>query len=171
MINKKSYVSNKIELRESNLAGKGLFAKQKISKDELLVDFSKGPGKIINDAKANILYRKHIDYMLQIDFDKYFAATNKKELEEADYLNHSCGPNAGIKGSLRFVAMRDIRKNEEITFDYAMSESSDYRFDCKCGKKTCRKIITGDDWKLKNIQNKYKGYFSVYLKKEINKIK
>lgn len=38
------------------------------------------------------------------------------------YINHSCNPNMGIKGRVTFVALRDIKKGEEITFDYSISE-------------------------------------------------
>ena len=86
-----------------------------------------------------------------------------QEWEEADFINHSCNPNCGIKGHLQIVAMRDIESGEEITFDYAMTESSDYSMDCKCGAKNCRKTITGNDWKLPILQKRYNGYFSNYI--------
>lgn len=33
--------------------------------------------------------------------------------------NHSCNPNSFIKGKNELVALRDIKKGEEITFDYS----------------------------------------------------
>ena len=70
--------------------------------------------------------------------------------------------------------MRNIKKHEEITFDYATTVSrsigSDivFEMECKCGTKNCRKKITEDDWKLRKLQKKYNGYFSQYLLEKIN---
>ncbi len=46
----KSYLSPKIQLKKSRI-GKGLFAVEKIKKGELIVDYSKGPGKLISERE------------------------------------------------------------------------------------------------------------------------
>ena len=43
------------------------------------------------------------------------------------HLNHSCEPNLGLQGQIAFVAMRDIAADEELTFDYAMTDDEDIR--------------------------------------------
>jgi SET domain-containing protein len=164
----RSYSSPKVVAKNSALDGKGLFAIQHISKDELLIDFSSGPGKFISLKESDELYDRGYDYMIQVDDDLFFAAMNDDELEVEDFINHSCGPNCGIRGSLQIIATRDIVAGEEITFDYAMTESSDYSMPCKCGKENCRRIITGNDWKNEKLQQKYAGYFSEYLNKKIS---
>lgn len=165
---KKSYLSPKIHLRVSTIGGKGLFALTTIPKGELLIDYGAGPGQYLNGRDADTLYEQGNDYMLQVDDDRFFVATNEEELEDADFVNHSCDPNCGIVGSLQIVALREISKDEEITFDYAMCESTDFSFPCGCGKPQCRKLITGDDWKNPELQKKYAGYFSTYLAKKIH---
>jgi len=164
-----SYISPKVKKRISRLGGCGVFAIGKIKKDELITDFINGPGKYINIKEADKLFDSGWDYMLQVDDDTYFAATTEDELEDTDFINHSCNPNCGIKGKIKIVAMRNIEHGEEITFDYAMSESSKYEFNCECGQSNCRKVITGDDWKKLDLQKKYKGYFSDYLQKKMVK--
>jgi len=83
--------------------------------------------------------------------------------------NHSCDPNCGIKlnaqGGHDFVAMRQIKANEEATFDYAMRN---FRIDhfpgnCTCGEKACRGSITG--WRdLPEVRKEhYSGYVAPYL--------
>ena len=166
-VQSRSYSSPKVEGRNSASDGKGLFAKQHISKDELLIDFSSGPGKFISLKEADVLYDNGYDYMIQVDDDLFFAAMNDEDLEDEDFINHSCEPNCGIRDSLQVVARRDIQPGEEITFDYAMTESSDYSMACKCGREYCRRIITGNDWKNEKLQQKYAGYFSEYLNKKI----
>jgi hypothetical protein len=164
--NMKSYISSKVKLGKSKI-GKGLFVLKKIRKGELIIDFAKGPGKFLTTKEADKLYEKGNDYMIQVNDDLFFVATNKEELEDADFLNHSCNSNCGINGTLKIVAMRDIEPGEELTFDYAMCESSEYRMKCNCGSSDCRKIIIGDDWKIKELQKRYKRFFSDYLKKRM----
>ena len=163
---KKSYILSKVKIGKSKI-GKGLFSVKRILKEERIMDFKKGPGKFLKTKEADKLYEKGNDYMIQVDDDLFFVATNKEELEDVDYVNHSCNPNCGIKGTLKIVAMRDIEPGKEITIDYAMSESSEYEMKCNCGSSDCRKVITGNDWRIKKLQKKYKGFFSDYLKKKI----
>lgn len=74
------------------------------------------------------------------------------------YFNHSCDPNAGIKNNRDIVAMRPIRKGEEIVFDYAMNNIDDWTMECNCGSKNCRKIISNFDALNEKTKEKYKGY-------------
>ena len=105
-------------------------------------------------------------HSIQID-DDLFLVTNR-ELEPADYANHSCEPNAGILGSVLVVALRDIEPDEEICFDYAMCDTDDYdEFVCACGTPSCRRLITGSDWMLPELQAAYAGYFSAYITRRI----
>lgn len=167
MTDPQSYLLSKIEKRESRKGGYGLFAKEKIVKGEVAVDFSQGPGRRISVQEMDRLYHDGYDYGIQVGDGEFFAATEDAELEAVDFLNHSCDPNCGIKDSLKIVAMLDIAPDEEITFDYAMSESSDFAMQCACGSAKCRGVITGEDWKQRDLQERYKGYFSVYLEKKI----
>ncbi len=64
------------------------------------------------------------------------------------YFNHSCQANLGFDDSGDFVARRVIAAGEELTYDYGLAESNPgFRMDCRCGSETCRRVITGDDWK------------------------
>jgi len=68
------------------------------------------------------------------------------------------------------VALRDIKAEEEVTYDYCTSEMFDMGLeDCCCGSHLCRKKIYPTDWKKKELQEKYNGYFIPYLQRIINK--
>ena len=162
-----TYTSPKVEVKDSGIKGRGVFAKEKILKGEVVFDFSKGKGKMISGAEMDKLCAEGRDYGIQIGDDLFFAATDDSEMEAGDYLNHSCDANLGIKDSLKMVARRDIEPGKEVAFDYAMSETSDYKMDCRCGKPNCRKVVTGEDWKRKDLQERYSGYFSDYVAKKI----
>ena len=65
--------------------------------------------------------------------------------------------------------MRDVAAGEELCFDYAMSDTNDYdEFVCACDSATCRRLVTGGDWKLPELQERYRGYFSAYIERRIS---
>jgi len=147
--------------------GKGVFAKQNIGKGELLVIFG---GYIMTLEEEQKLPLGMRDYAHQIAQNFVIGINKAKDIQPVDFLNHSCNPNAGFNGQIFLVAMRDIKKGEQITFDYAMVLSVEsYDIECLCGSKNCRGRITGNDWKIPGLQKKYKGYFQPYLEKKIAK--
>ncbi len=71
-------------------------------------------------------------------------------------------------------ARRDIEPGEEVTADYALWVADPGYVtitDCHCRSPLCRKKITGDDWKLREIQDRYRGHFPPYLEKWIKKLR
>ncbi|GDY00730.1 hypothetical protein LBMAG49_00590 [Planctomycetota bacterium] len=59
------------------------------------------------------------------------------------YLNHSCEPNAFLRGR-DLVALRQIARGEQITFDYSANEfDMATPFLCACGARQCRGMIRG----------------------------
>jgi len=111
-----------------------------------------------------------ITHCYHIDREHLLCPLDYTNLTADWYINHSCDPNCGCPGDYRrLVAIRDIEEGEEITYDYAMTEKEpDWSMKCKCGEPDCRKTITGNDWKIESLQNKYKGYFIDYIQKEID---
>ena len=84
------------------------------------------------------------------------------------FIGHSCAPNCGMSGGVILVARRDIAVGEMLTFDYAMTNGSDFNeFECNCGASTCRHKVTGSDWMIPELQLAYRGSFSPYLTKRI----
>ncbi len=57
-----------------------------------------------------------------------------------DKLNHSCHPNAAFGRRRELVALRDVGKGEEITFDYSTTEvDPEWTMACTCGATGCRR--------------------------------
>ncbi len=103
---------------------------------------------------------------IQVEDDLYLVSDEMPE--PGDMVNHSCDPTCGLLGGTLLVARRDIAPGEEITFDYAMCDSSDYdEFRCECGTQRCREVVTGNDWTLPELQERYAGWFSPYLARRI----
>ena len=160
----KSVLSNKVEIRTNSLNGKGIFAKENIKKGEIV--FIKG-GHIL--TRDEIFSSEVINSYFPISDEYFLGATNKDEEEQIKlFQNHSCNPNVGLHGEITFIAMRDIEKDEELTVDYAFIDNVDYSFECTCGSNNYRKTITGFDWKIKELQDKYYEYFAQYLKDKID---
>ena len=106
---------------------------------------------------------------IQIDSDLFMAPVSREERDAAMlYLNHSCDPNTGIQGQILFAAMRDIRPDEELTHDWATTDDDDYRMRCHCGARNCRGLITGQDWRREDLQQRYRGWFAWYLQRRID---
>jgi hypothetical protein len=61
-------------------------------------------------------------------------------------------------------ARRDIAAGEELTVDYALfSVVPEWRMDCHCGSSRCRGVVTGNDWRLLELQQRYAGHFSPFI--------
>jgi SET domain-containing protein len=139
--------------------GSGSFVVSKISKGEMVASFG---GNVIDQSELTNYLPDRVSRSLQLNSDTYLLSGNVPE--PGDMINHSCEPNCGIAGTSSVQALRDLKIGEELTFDYAMSDSSQYdEFVCACGKEKCREKITGMDWQNKDLQTKYGKYFSSYI--------
>jgi len=162
-----SYLNPKCEAREHPAGGCGVFALAPIDKGELITLWG---GCIIKKDELDPSMPRFTQRVLQVDEGLYLLTA--EEQEPTDCFNHSCDPNLGFTGQIGLIAMRDIGKDEELTFDYAMSDGEPYdEFDCFCGSSNCRKKITGNDWKLRELWKQYNGYFSPYLARRIESIR
>jgi uncharacterized protein len=163
-----SYISPKATVKDSPIHGRGLFATQPISKGEIVV--IKG-GYIFDQATLRELSQRLGPAEIQIAEDFFIGPVTEAEREGGMiFSNHSCEPNIGVQGQIVFVAMRDIAAGEELTHDWATTDDDTYEMDCRCGAPSCRKIITGQDWRKPELQEKYRDYLSWYLLQKINRV-
>lgn len=161
-----SYRSPKTDVCESKIHGRGLFATADIAKDEIVA--VKGGHIVDRKTLREEITPRLGPVEIQIDDDLFIAPVTDEERKLSMlYSNHSCDPNLGLRGEITFVAMRDIHAGEELTHDWATTDDDDYSVDCKCGTPNCRKILTGKDWQRPELQKRYAGYFSTYLKRMI----
>ena len=138
----------------SKINRKGLFANKDIKNGKKIINYI---GKIItkkqtdenpkfDNGKAIYLYNLNNRYDLDGDF-KYNTAR---------LINHSCNPNCEVRGKglkLWISSIRNIKKGDELSYDYGFSFDKDYKdFPCKCRSKNCCGYIVreGSRWRIKN---------------------
>ncbi len=161
-----TWFSPKIEKRASGIHGRGLFAREPIGTDEIVI--VKG-GYVLTEDQRDDISLALGPAEIQITEDLFIGPTTRAEREGGMmHLNHSCDPNLGLQGQIVFVAMREIAVGEELNIDYAMTDDEPYEMVCECGADTCRQVITGFDWKDLEIQSRYDGYFSWFIQRRID---
>ena len=160
-----SYLSPKVTVKSSSIQGRGLFALEPIRAGEIVC--VKG-GHVFTKQRWLQLTEELGPAEIQIAEDLYIAPTSLEDREGGMiFSNHSCNPNIGVKGQIVFVAMRDIDRGEELTHDWATTDDDDYEMECRCQSTNCRKVITGQDWRKPELQQKYRGFMSWYLQEKI----
>lgn len=148
--------------------GYGVFTKLPIKKGEVLTIFG---GYIIPIKKVPRVIKQLQEYCYQVHDNFFFGPVAKNEVSVSEYYNHNCNPNIGFKDSITIVSIRNIKKGEEITMDYAMCLTTHlFDFKCACGSKNCRLSVTGDDWRIPKLRKKYKNYFQPYILEKIKKL-
>jgi len=160
-----SYLSPKTIVEESPIQGRGLFARAFIAKGEIVC--IKG-GHIFNRETLREVQKTLGPAEIQIGENLFIGPLTESEREGSMiFSNHSCDPNIGVQGQIVFVARRDIQAGEELTHDWATTDDDDYEMACNCGAPNCRNVITGQDWRRKDLQEKYKNYMSWHLLEKI----
>lgn len=160
------YLSPKLEGRLRPDGQRAIFARLPLQAGEVLAVWG---GEIIGARQLAQLPPELKRLSLQVEEDLYIVSNRDGP---ADWMNHSCSPNAGMCGQIVVVAMRPIMPGEEICFDYAMTDGSPYdEFDCACGSPTCRGRVSGDDWRRPELWARYQGYFSPYLQRRIENLR
>jgi SET domain-containing protein len=158
-----SWLTPFAEVRDAGAKGLGVFATRDIPAGTTVAGFG---GHVVERTEFDLLEEELRTHSLQVDDRLYLVSL--PPFAPADYVNHSCEPNCGIVGSLLLVAMVDVSAGEELCFDYAMTDTNDYdEFVCACGAPGCRRLITGGDWRLPELQERYRGYFSAYITRKI----
>ena len=141
------------KVKKSKIDKKGLYASRNISKGTKIIEYK---GKIItikqseenpkfDNGKAIYLFNLNKKYDLDGDF----------KFNTARLINHSCDPNCEVAGSglkVWVYAIKDISKDEELSYDYGFSYDKDYKqFPCKCRSVKCVGYIVreGSRWRIK----------------------
>ncbi len=167
----KSWIDPRIEVRASSSESKGMFALEPIREGETVVVWG---GKLFSREELK-LGRAQKGSVSAIDEGLYLAGdANEFPADPSNFMNHSCDPNVWMADEITLIARRDIDKGEEVTGDYAMWEADEQyvaSWECTCGSSICRKRITGRDWRLPELQERYGRHFSPFINERIRKLR
>lgn len=125
-INKKDII-----VKKSKINKKGVFAARDFRKGEVVLKWNP---KILGELEAEKIKGNQKHYLYKVGKNKYLLLQPSEK-----FVNHSCEANTHIKNMNCDVAVRNIKKGEEITSDYIKGIS--VSFVCKCGSKNCRGVI------------------------------
>ncbi len=145
----------------STIAGRGLFAVEPIAAGDVVA--VKG-GHLVDTATMLALPASLQETDIRIAANLHLVALTDDEFEPVMlFINHSCEPNVGLAGNVVLRAMRDVAAGEELTTDYCFFDVDTAPMDCSCATPSCRKVITGDDWRDPALRARYAGWFSWYV--------
>lgn len=137
------------------VAGQGLFAREPLSAGDRVIRFG---GRIVTGEQLEEVFAeadrtgRYVD-TLHVETDGHLVLPDDSI---AHFGNHSCDPNVWLDGTFDLVARRKIRPGEEITVDYAtFSTLPGFVMACRCQTSACRGRVTGNDWQLLELQDRY----------------
>ena len=151
--------------KKSHVHGSGLFAVQNIKKGSKIIEYigdkvtkkegDKRADKQIKQYKKN----KNNGMVYVFELNKLYDIDGSVSHNHAKLINHSCNSNCEVEiinNEIWISAIKNIKKNTELSYNYGYSYDTDYvDHICKCGSSNCVGYILDEDhWpKLKNKKN------------------
>ena len=136
-----------IRVGHSRIEGTGVFAKRKIPRGTRIIEYTG------DRVPINQVYREvgtgEPSRIYAFALNDTTAIDGARNGNEARFFNHSCEPNCEpyiFEEHVYIYAMRDVRRGEELTFDYRLGpadQTTPPRFNkaayrCTCGAPHCR---------------------------------
>jgi uncharacterized protein len=82
--------------------------------------------------------------------------------------NHSCQPNLRWVQPFSLATRSLIAAGDELTVDYAtLTARPDFQMRCTCRASCCRGLVTGADWRLADLQQRYGDHWVPVLRDRI----
>ena len=167
----RTWTDPRIEFRSSRISGMGMFAREPIKKGETVCIVG---GNVMTDSEFAAFQASHrIHNSIQIDEHLHLVEDPEVTQSLEGSMNHSCDSNTWMADDVTLVARQDIKAEEEATVDYALfTTQSNWMLDarCRCGSPYCRRIITGDDWRREDVQERYRNHFSPFINRRIERL-
>ena len=141
------------KIKKSKIDKNGLYASCNIKKGTKIIEYK---GKIIsvNKSKTDPKFdNEKAIYLFNIN--KRFDLDGDFKFNIARLINHSCDPNCEVFGEglkVWVYAIKDIRKGDELSYDYGFSYDENFRqYPCNCRSKKCVGYIVreGSRWRIK----------------------
>jgi len=159
-------------VRQSKIHGQGVFAKRAFRRGDLVLEI---------DDSDPVLDRSKLTPEQEIFIDVFVTVDGKEKVtwmkSPERFINHSCDPNTYVQtdmktGVRRVWALKNIRRGDELTWDYALNIWEEWirPVPCHCGAENCQRIIRGNYFTLpREIQRRYLPFLDEPFKKRFSK--
>ena len=141
------------KIKKSKIDKNGLYANRDIKKGTRIIEYK---GKIITAKKSeNDPKFDNGKAIYLFNINKRFDLDGNFKFNTARLINHSCNPNCEVVGKglkLWIESIKDIKKGEELSYDYGFSFDEDFKdYPCKCNSKNCCGFIVkkASRWRVK----------------------
>jgi SET domain-containing protein len=150
-MSKTKKISKLIQVKNSTIHGKGVFALRDIPKGKQIIEYT---GEHIS---WDVAVDRHPHDPSQPNHTFYFGLEDGSAIDakyggnEAMWINHSCKPNcksleedAGKTTKVFLYAKKNIKAGEELFYDYGLhvegkiTKEIKKDYACRCGSKKCR---------------------------------
>ncbi|HOC97194.1 MAG TPA: SET domain-containing protein-lysine N-methyltransferase [Candidatus Pacearchaeota archaeon] len=160
-------------VRNSKVHGKGVFARKNIPKGTKIIEYV---GNIVSSKEGLRIYEEQLKKSKETGVGAvYIFQLNRKQDIDGDvpwnpakYINHSCNPNCKYKiinNHIWIFSIRDIKKGEELNYDYDYDLDNYQDHLCKCNSKDCLGFIIGKRYrkKFKKLMKINLNIYKVYI--------
>ena len=143
----------KIEARQSDIHGNGVFAIAPIEKGERVVEY-KGKRRTHEEVDADDTGDVDSGHTFLFTLNDEYIVDGNRRGNIARWINHSCAPNCQAqieehagddrrRDRIEILALRDIAEGEELTYDYGIRLDVPHTarlkklWACRCGAAAC----------------------------------
>lgn len=140
--------------RRSSIHGYGIYARKDIPKGARVIEYV---GERVTHRESEKRADRDI-FASQADAEHgavYIFVLNKRydidgnvSYNTAKYINHSCDPNCEteiIRGKIWIIALRDIPKGEELSYNYGYDLDDWEKHPCLCQTDKCMGYIASEE--------------------------
>lgn len=150
----KDTTSPYISVRQSRIHGTGVYAKKKIKAGTRIIEYvGEKVTKKESDRRAqtpleNNAENEELGAVYLFEINKKYDLDGYVPYNTARFINHSCEPNCEsdiVKGHVWIIALRDIKKGEEISYNYNYTWGDHEDHPCRCGSEKCVGFILAEE--------------------------
>jgi len=169
------HICEDIGVRSLSIHDKGLFANRFLPKGTVIIDWDYdlpafSCAELEEMERSGDLTEADKRYLWQIEDDVVLIDPGSDfDSDPANFINHSCDANSGIRCLHMLETLRDVEAGEELFFDYGTCEGdADATMTCLCQSKNCRGEVSGNDWKDPKFRARFGRRFLPFILRKID---